>query len=100
MPSPNEQTYLILAEAWQRLGVMEDIAQRQRGFKYDEQKQKNHRDVSIGGNLGMAGAAPSVLTSLARRRAGYSHMNTGYQSQQANEEFFGSLEPQKWRSRI
>jgi len=100
MPSPNEQTYLILAEAWQRLGVMEDIAQRQRGFKYDEQKEKNHRDVSIGGNLGMAVAAPSVLTSLARRRAGYSHMNTGYQSQQANEEFFGSFEHQKWRSRI
>jgi hypothetical protein len=56
---------------------MEDIARRQRGFRYDEDKTKNHRDDSIGGVLGMSDAAPSILTSLARRRAGYTHMNTG-----------------------
>ena len=46
---------------------MEDIAGRQRGFKYDEVREFNHRDSSIGGTLGMSDPAPSILTSLARR---------------------------------
>ena len=45
---------------------MEDIAGRQRGFKYDESRTA-HRDGSIGGTLGMSDPAPSILTSLARR---------------------------------
>ena len=65
---PNEQTYLILTDGWQRLGVMEDIGNRQRGFRYDEAREKNHRENSIAGVLGMGDPAPSLLTSLARRR--------------------------------
>ena len=100
LATPNEQTYLILAEGWQRLGVMEDIAGRQRGYKYDEAREANHRETSIGGVLGLSDPAPSILTSLARRRAGYSHMNTGYQQQQPNADFFNAFETQKWRTRV
>ena len=46
---------------------MEDIAGRQRGFQYDEIREANHREGSIGGTLGMSDPAPSILTSLARR---------------------------------
>jgi hypothetical protein len=99
-PAPNEETYLILAEGWQRLGVMEDIARRQRGFGYDETKPKNHRDDAIGGVLGMSDPAPSILTSLARRRAGYSHINAGLQTQETNPDNFSALECAKWRSRV
>ena len=42
----------------------------------------------------------TVSLTNASHRAGYSHMNAGYQQQQPNPGFFNSLEPQKWRSRV
>ena len=42
----------------------------------------------------------TVSLTDASHRAGYSHMNAGYQQQQPNPGFFNSLEPQKWRSRV
>lgn len=100
---PNDETYFILTDGWQRLGVMEDIALRQRGYRMDHPppvSTKNRRRAGIGGVFGASSPAPSILTSLARRRSGFCPNHLGYFQQQKNEDNFGLFEPNKWRSRV
>jgi pentatricopeptide repeat protein len=100
---PNNETYFILTDGWQRLGVMEDIAHRQRGYRMDHPPPvsiDSRREPAIAGVLGLSSPAPSILTSLARRRGGWCPNHLGFFQQQANEENFGLFEPNKWRSRV
>ena len=46
------QTYLILTDGWQRLGVMEEVGNRQRGYRMDEPppvSRTHRREPSIAG---------------------------------------------------
>jgi hypothetical protein len=100
---PNDETYLILTDGWERLGVMEDVAVRQRGYKMDEPPPvscTHRREPSIAGVFGVSAPAPSILTSNARRRSGYVPAHTGYFQQQKNFDNFGLFEPNKWRTRV
>jgi hypothetical protein len=73
LPLPNEETYHILVDAWERFGIMYDIAERQRGYQLDEEKCGK----SVGGVVGSAHPAPSYVTAWARRRSGYMGPHNG-----------------------
>jgi hypothetical protein len=55
--------------------------------------------VGVGGNIGLERPAPSHLTSLARRRAGYSALHSGYFAPQKDPEKFNLQVLRHWRSR-
>jgi hypothetical protein len=82
---------------------MEDVANRQRGYRMDEPppvSMKHRREPTISGVLGLPLPAPSIITSHARRRSGWFPPHTGLFVQQKNENNFGMLEPAHWRSRV
>ena len=103
MPVPSEETYEILVDGWQRMGVAEDVGRRQRGFKMDEPppvSRTHRREPVTGAVFGYDKPAASLVASWARRRAGFARNHMGYFQQQHNEANFGLLEPNKWRPRV
>jgi len=97
-PTPNEETYHVLTDGWERLGLTGDMVGRQRGFNYDE-VQKGPRDPGLNGAIGLDKPAPNLLASLARRRAGYSSMNSGMLTSQRDPFNHGFYALRHWRQR-
>lgn len=99
LPLPNEETYQVLMDGWERLGLMDEMAERQRGFRMDEEPQEGGKQWAIGGVVGIRQPATTHITSWARRRAGYVSVHSGMMTQKMVEDNHSVYTLQKWRSR-